>query len=88
MPYIEKKRRDVIDNNIKMLIEQLEIQGWNPGDVNYVIFKILRSWFNYQPRYHTICSIMGTLSSVSKEFYRKVATPYEEMAEKKNGPIT
>lgn len=88
MPYIEQSGRVDVGDGLEKLIAALNARGWQPGEVNYSIYKILLAWWRSEPRYKTICSIMGTLSSVSNEFYRKVAAPYEDGAEKKNGEIT
>lgn len=88
MPYIKQEDRMLLDLEIDQLIKVLEEGNWTPGEVNYTFYRILVAWFKKTPRYKTICSIMGTLTCVSHEFYRKVAGPYEDEAEKKNGEIT
>jgi len=88
MPYIPQSGRDTLDPGIDQLVKALEGADWNPGEVNYTFYRILVAWFKYESRYKTICSIMGTLTSVTQEFYRKVAGPYEDLAEKKNGEIS
>ena len=94
MPYILHSEegvtgREDYDKEIDAIIYKLHWGNhWNPGDVNYVIYRILLGWWKHERRYHTICNIMGTLSSVTQEFYRKIAAPYEDQAENKNGPIT
>lgn len=88
LPYITKDRRDFLDGRIESLVRGLETLEWVEGDVNYTFYKILLAWFKFESRYKTICSIMGTLTSVTQEFYRKVAGPYEDKAEEKNGKIT
>lgn len=88
MPYITQESREKIDYEIDALIAALGRRGWKEGELNYSLYRILLAWFENEPRYHTICSIMGTLTCVAQEFYRKVAGPYEQTAEKKNGPVT
>ena len=87
MPYIKLEDRANYDDDIFDIVVHLGENGWPSGHVNYVIFSIVLDWFRARPCYATICSIMGTLSSVAQEFYRKQAAPYEDEAEKKNGPI-
>jgi hypothetical protein len=88
MPYIEPYARVNLNPSIKAVVKSLDDGGWQVGEVNYVIYKILLAWWKNEPRYKTICSIMGTLTSVTQEFYRKVAAEYEQKAENKNGEIT
>ena len=87
MPYIKQEHREWYKKELDALIFAVDGE-WAPGTVNYIIYKILLAWWDNEPRYHTICSIMGTLTCVSQEFYRKIAGPYEDKAEKKNGEIT
>ena len=88
MPYIVQDRRDELDSRIDEISGRLEAMGWIQGDVNYTFYRILLAWWKSDSRYHTICSIMGTLSCVSQEIYRKVFAAYEDKAEEKNGKIT
>ena len=89
MPYIVQEDREFYDKDLNQLITKLhDISHYNPGTMNYVIYRILLGWWKHEPRYHTICSIMGTLSYVAQEFYRKVSGPYEDKAIQKNGDVT
>lgn len=88
MPYIEQAARKDLDGYIDSMINILDDGDWKPGEVNYSFYRILLAWFQSEPRYKTICSIMGTLSCVAQEFYRKVAGPYEDKAIEKNGDVT
>lgn len=88
MPYIDQSARDSLDGEIDALSDRLCKAGWKVGDVNYAVFRVMLAWFKSEPRYKTICNIMGTLTCVAQEFYRKVAGPYEDKAEEKNGKIT
>lgn len=87
MPYIDQPSRQVLDGDIEPLIKALSNAGWRPGEVNYTFYRILLEWFKFEPRYKTICSIMGTLSCVGQEFYACVARIYENKAAWKNGNI-
>ena len=87
MPYITKDRRKDYDRSIDNVQSTLTCNGDEPGDLNYVLSRIIgRVWKN-TPRYKTICVVIGTLVCVVFEFYRRVASGYEDKAIKKNGDI-
>ena len=87
MPYITEERRDMLDPEIEMLQGAITSQGDEPGDLNYVLSRLVgRVWMN-TPRYKTICMVIGTLVCVALEFYRRVASGYEDKAIRKNYDI-
>jgi hypothetical protein len=84
MPYITKDRRNKFDRELEILASNIETSG----ELNYCISKLLHLLVKKQSlRYDTINSLMGTLDCVSKEFYRKVAVPYEEKKILENGDL-
>jgi len=87
MPYIDSFKREHYKEALEELTATLDNQKWPEGHVNYVIFSILLAWWKSESRYHTIARIMGTLSCVAQEFYRRVAGPYEDCAIEMNGDL-
>lgn len=94
MPYIKQEERNRFDPTILEIVTKLTTQTaenksktWDAGSVNYIITKILMAWFRSGKNYSTICQIMGTLSCVAQEFYRRVATEYEIDKSKQNGDV-
>ena len=87
MPYIEPARRPKYDPLIEALDYRLEDCGREAGDLNYVFSRLCGLWWKREPRYKTICFVIGTLVCVAFEFYRRVAGGYEDQAIKKNGDI-
>lgn len=88
MPYIQKEKREYLDNLIKDIFkEQL-----NVGELNYLISRIIKnlieqkqenSDFNYQ-----FCNgIIGVLECAKIEFYNRVVTPYENKKIEENGKL-
>jgi hypothetical protein len=80
MPYINKKRREDFAG--------LSVQMNSPGELNFVLTLLLMQYvqdtgLNYQ----SICEVTGVLDNVSKEFYRRVAVPYEEKKILENGDV-
>ena len=88
MPYITSVSRESLDYEVDALIVALGRNGWVEGEINYSFYRILLAWWQSRSKYNTICKIMGTLSCISQEFYRKVAAKYEDQAIIKNGDVT
>lgn len=87
MPYIEKKLREEVDPKIDALSQTLESHEYEPGMLNYSISKILWKMFRSKPRYVSVVIVMGTLVSVALEFYRRLASPYEDQKRDINGDL-
>ena len=87
MPYIEKKGRDYWDPKITDLREEIERVSPEPGDMNYIITKLLIAWVKDKLKYAKICMVMGTLICVMFEFYRRVAVPYEQKKIDENSDV-
>lgn len=87
MPYIDKQIRPSYDPLILELLDSLEHGGYGPGDLNYVISRIIWRIFDLNPRYATGNNLLGILECVKQEFYRRKLAPYEDAAIQKNGDI-
>lgn len=87
MPYISRETRFQLEDSIEDLITSLNKEDWNAGIVNYIFTKILIAWWRAFPKYITICEIMGTLSCVGQEFYRRIASHYEDLKISDNGDV-
>lgn len=77
MPYLTKERRK----------ELLEISPENPGDLNYLISDMLYDYWLNNQKYKSINDIVGALECAKLEFYRRVASPYEDQKIKENGDV-
>ena len=88
MPYIKKDIRDKLEKNINELSINLSSYGSDDieGILNYIITEIIcrnvkisaipeEGW-----RYRIINRAIGILECVKLEFYRRIATPYENIA--------
>lgn len=83
MPYIKKHDRDRIDEYV---IDNFALQ--NPGELNYLLTKICRNYFNFNGRrYQQVNDVVGALEGAKLEFYRRVAAPYEDTKIKENGDV-
>lgn len=78
-----------IDQRVKLnpAIEELKVKIDGPGELNYVITKLILHAWNTSPNYAKIASITGVLSNVESEFYRRVVAEYEEQKKNENGDV-
>lgn len=68
-----------------------ELQGRHavtPGELNYQITKLLCRYIRRKGMsYQSINDVLGALDGASKEFYRRVAVPYENTKLSENGDV-
>lgn len=58
------------------------------GQLNYALTEMVKSYLEQHGlSYQTINDILGALDGASKEFYRRVAAPYEDKKIKENGDV-
>ena len=83
MPYIKQNERGLVD-----IIELERSGGDNPGTLNFCITVMLMGYFERNGgRYQQINDVMGALEGAKLEFYRRVASPYEDTKIKENGDV-
>ena len=92
MPYIVQSERDNLDPAIDALIDKLQQGGpreggWSAGQLNYVFTKIIITYFKRYRSYAVINDILGVLSAVGHEFYRRQAAAYEDSKIMNNGDV-
>jgi hypothetical protein len=56
------------------------------GDINYVFSRVLGGLMR-DPSYNKIAMITGVLENIKQEFYRRIASPYEDKKIVENGDI-
>jgi hypothetical protein len=58
------------------------------GELNYEIHNLIFSYLTAKGlSYQTINDVMGVMTGVQAEFYRRIAAPYEEKKLRENGDI-
>lgn len=87
MPYILPSERQRFDPLIDALSAELQKDGCEAGNLNYVISTLLGKAFTANRRYAEANKLMGVLACVSAEFYRMDVVPYEEEKRSQNGDI-
>lgn len=89
MPYVDESVKRRVDGATEVLLGVLynDVPGYEfaPGNVNYVMTKLLLRWWKRNPKYVTICLVVGTLFCVALEFYRRIAVDYEHRKIHENG---
>ena len=59
------------------------------GCINYAVTRLLMQVYGNKDSatYRCINDALGVLDAIGKEYYRKVAAPYEDQKEFENGPV-
>jgi len=96
MPYINESDRQRLDPAIEEMVRTLNNQLLFPddpksfqnllGDINYSFSRILGQLMG-KPSYTKIAMITGVLENIKQEFYRRIASPYEDIKIKENGDL-
>lgn len=88
MPYINNYRREKFKNFTDHMIEIIKEHDPSSGDMNYLMCTFLREFIDLKgetyDRYNTV---MGIISGVDKEFYRRKIAKYEDGAIGRNSDI-
>lgn len=96
MPYIKEEERPDLDICIDAMIDCIyhnKTSLNNPqnfesylGRINYCFSRVL-SGLMKEPSYNKVAMITGVLENIKQEFYRRVASPYEDKKILENGDI-
>lgn len=77
MPYINQSDRPVVFAHPE-----------TPGELNYCLTMVALEYLKAKGQsYTTINTIMGAFDCAAKEFYRRVAVPYEQKKIAENGDV-
>lgn len=94
MPYISQEQRELVNPYISTLVGVIGerfTDDEKEGVLNYTITSLLESIARKDNkttwRYRYINRAIGVLMCVLQEFYRRLASPYEDKAIVKNGDI-
>src|SRR4051794_37367456 len=87
MPYILPTERERFDPLINALSKELQKDGCEAGNLNYVISTLIGKALAVNRRYAEANKLMGVLACVSAEFYRMDVAPYEDEKRAENGEI-
>lgn len=98
MPYIKQCYRNTVDQHLTQLIAYINNvpEEQDAGVLNYCVSRLLNGLvapYNSAEEempiwnYDRINKVMGVLSCVKSEFYRRIAVPYEIKKIQENGDI-
>ena len=81
-PYIKHDRREYL-NPLSQDFAR------NPGELNYQIIKLITNYLKTKSdvNYAALNEVVGVLSCVQQELYRKVIGIYEDKKEAENGSV-
>lgn len=86
MPYIKQTDRLKLD---KVLDEYMKVaDNLTAGELNFLISSMIWYLFDNKKGYTKANELMGVLSGVSQEFYRRRVAPYEVEKINENGDLT
>lgn len=87
MPYIKKELRLKLDVEIEKLINSVKSCGVEnrAGVLNYSISKLINGL--YDLKYSEVNEAVGMLECAKLEYYRRVASPYEDKKIVENGDV-
>lgn len=96
MPYIKQNQRQMIDDELKVLMNAIAAatpKGPDhkdlPGMLNYIMTQLLQQQIirNGGPSYSLLNKLTGAVECCKLEFYRRVVAPYEDEKIQENGDI-
>lgn len=95
MPYIKEDRREYLNDCIDNMVDTLRISDDMSneelsgilGDINYCFSRVLGSLID-KVTYPKVAMITGVVENIKQEFYRRLATSYEDLKINQNGDIS
>lgn len=81
MPYIKQRDRIELDDEMRDIA--------TAGELNYAITQLCIDYIDRHGtiNYDAINTVVGVLECAKQEFYRRVATPYENRKIEENGDV-
>ena len=85
MPYIRLEAREYFSKLLKVLSH---IAISNPGELNFLITELVNQYHvNHAKNYQVINDVVGALEGAKLEYYRRIASPYENVKVTINGDV-
>ena len=86
MPYIKPEMRSYLLNaSIKDLLREPKVL--QAGELNFLISSLIWAVFESNPCYQKANEILGVLSAVTLELYRRKVADYEDQKIQENGDL-
>ena len=87
MPYVNQVVRQTFEPELSRLRLLMDGGSIQPGDLNYVITALVKSYLGPTPGYTRYNAAIGVLECAKLEVYRKWVAPYEDVKAAENGEI-
>lgn len=89
MPYIPRKDRQQYQAAISELAQLVPQDRMSrPGHMNYIISLLINRVYGPELRYADHNEVVGVLTCVQQEFYRRFTSPYEDQKIDIEGDLT
>jgi hypothetical protein len=87
MPYIDQKSRKNIEPELNALIKKIKAIPVEKidGNLNYCICRMLKEL--YPASYYNYNRMMGVITCIQQEVYRRLVAPYEDKKKSENGDV-
>jgi hypothetical protein len=87
-PYIKQEERKDYKKLLNDIINIFEFHGYNPGNLNYLICKLVMVCLQEEGISYTNANKwIGALECAKLEIYRKIISKYEDEKCKENGEV-
>jgi hypothetical protein len=80
MPYIKRVRRIELDSPVRDTPK-------SPGELNYVITKLILGYIGNLESYVVYNDVIGVLECIKQELYRRKIAYYEDKKKEENGDV-
>ena len=90
MPYVNLDIRDKYSGGLSEIFDAMahDLEGPSSGEWNYLFTSLAVAYLNEKGlSYPIINEILGAFDGASKEFYRRIAVPYENKKRGANGDV-
>ena len=88
MPYISEAERDDLASSLNLDGQfGYLIRTASPGQLNYIITKIVHEYLGDDANYERYNDAIGVLESAKLELYRRKVSPYEDKKVDLNGDV-
>ena len=87
MLYIKQEARKDLDAPVYTLIRLIDKDYHAPGNLTYVLTKLLLGFLGEQYTFADIAETLGALEATKLELYRRTVAPYENEKIKQNGDV-
>jgi len=88
MPYINRADRGKYQKLLSELAALVPTDAKErPGNMNYVLSLLIHKVYGTKMRYADHNEVMGMLSGVNQEFYRRFTAPYEDKKIEEQGDL-